>query len=184
MPRSGRRTAPPLIAMALLSLASAAFAQLPPAPDVVPAGFKIVGEKDLGGTKLIEATKPNENFPKAFLDQGINLQVTWQMNPAADMMLNMIAQQPEDPAGQVAGSAIREEPCGTVRHNDGVLKCRKVIMPYIGSGHAPDLVTWRVVWTGKGKDGLVTISVENFYGSKDAAVAVIDAILPNLTKTR
>lgn len=169
-------------AAAALFLSTAAFAQLPPAADVVPAGFKVLGEQDLGGTKVIEANKPNENFPKAFLDDGIKVQITWQNNPAADMIVNMVAQQPEEPAGQVQGSSIREEPCGIQRYRDGVLQCRKIIMPYIGSGHADPLVTWRVAWTGQGHGGLLTISVENLFGSKEAATGLIDAIIPKITK--
>lgn len=172
----------PLIASTLLTLSTALFAQLPPAADVVPAGFKVIGERDLGGTKLIEANKPNENFPKAFLDDGIKLEITWQNNPAADMIVNMMAQQPDEPAGQVQGSSIREEPCGVQPYRDGVLRCRKVIMPYIGSGHADPLVTWRVVWMGKGQGGLLNVSVENYFGSKEAATALIDAVIPKITK--
>jgi hypothetical protein len=167
---------------ALLLLSTAVFAQLPPAADVVPAGFKVEAEHDLGGTKMITARKPNDNFPKAFLDQGIELQISWQSNPAADMILDMLAKQPEDPAGQVTGSSIREEPCGRQPYRDGILSCRKVIMPYIGQGSSPDLVTWRVGWTGKGKDGLVSVGVDHFFGAKETAMAWIDAIIPKITK--
>jgi hypothetical protein len=178
-----RRTMGPLFATAILALSVTAYAQLPPAADVIPAGFTLVLEKDLGGTKVIEANKPNENFPKAFQDDGIKIQITWMNNPAAEMIVNMLAQQPDEPAGQVAGSSIREEPCGAQRYRDGVLRCRKVIMPYIGSGHADPLVTWRVAWTGKGQGGLLTVSVENYFGSKEAASALIDAVIPKITKS-
>lgn len=171
-----------LIAGALTLLSTLVYAQLPPAAEVVPAGFRVTLERDLGGTKVIEATKPNENFPRAFLDDGIKLQITWQNNPAAEMIVNMLAQQPEEPAGQVPGSSIREEPCGVQPYRDGVLRCRKVIMPYIGSGHADPLVTWRVVWMGKGQGGLLNVSVENYFGSKEAATALIDAVIPKITK--
>ena len=102
-----------LIASALLCLSAAAWAQLPPAAEVVPAGFQVTLERDLGGSKVIEATKPNENFPKPHMDQGITLQITWQNNPAADMIVKMLAQQPEEPAGQVPGLG---DPGGALRH--------------------------------------------------------------------
>lgn len=171
-----------LIAMALVSISLPIFAQLPPAAEVVPAGFKVLGETDLGGTKIIEANKPNENFPGGFLDQGIKLQITWQNNPAADMILNMLAQQPETAAETSPGTAILTEPCGKTRYRGGILICQKVTMPYIGSGHADPLVTWRVGWTGKGEGGLVGVGVDFLYGAKEAAMAWIDAIIPKIAK--
>jgi hypothetical protein len=178
-----RRMTRLLFVTVLLLLSAPIFAQLPPATDVVPAGFQAEPERDLGGTKVITARKPNENFPKAFLDPGIELQITWQNNPAADMIVNMLAQQPEEPAGQVTGTSMREEPCGIERYRGGVLTCRKVIMPYIGSGKADPLVTWRVSWTGKGADGLVTIGVNNFFGAKETITGWFDAIIPKVAKT-
>jgi hypothetical protein len=172
----------PLIASAFLCFSAAAWAQLPPAPDVVPAGFQVTLERDLGGTKIIEATKPNENFPKPHMDQGITLQITWQNNPAAEMIVKMLAQQPEEPAGKVPGSATREEPCGVQSYRDGVLVCRKVIIPWIGGGSGPELVTWRISWTGKGQNGLVGVNFNNFHGGKETAMAWIDAIIPKITK--
>jgi hypothetical protein len=178
-----KRMKMPLVASALLCLSATALAQLPPAAEVVPAGFQVTGERDLGGSKFIEATKPNENFPGGFLDQGIKLEITWMNNPAAEMIVQMLAQQPEQPAGRLAGSATREEPCGIQAYREGVLVCRKVIMPYIGSGTGvPDLVTWRIAWTGKGGNGLVSVNINNFHGAKETATAWIDAIIPKITK--
>ena len=144
----------------------------------------MTGDLDLGGTKLIKATKPNENFPKPHMDQGITLEITWQNNPAADMILEMAAKQPEEPAGRIPGSATREEPCGIERYRGGVLRCRKVIIPWIGAGSGPDLVTWRLGWTGKGGGGLVGVSINNFHGSKETAMAWIDAIIPKIAKAQ
>ena len=167
---------------ALLLVPAAAYAQLPPATGVLPAGFKLVGERDLGGTKVISATKPNENVPKPHMDLGITLEITWQNNPAADMILEMAAKQPEEPAGRNPGSATREEPCGIARHLGGVLMCRKVITPWIGAGSGPELVTWRLSWTGKGRGGLIGVGINNFVGAKETALAWIDAIIPKITK--
>ena len=171
------------IVFTLVSLSIPVFAQLPPAAEVVPAGFKLMLEKDLGGTKLIEATKPNENFPKGFLDHGIKLQISWQANPAADMILSMLAQQPETAAETSPGTSILTEPCGKTSYRGGILVCQKVTMPYIGSGNADPLVTWRVGWTGKGQDGLVGVGVDFLYGAKEGAMAWIDAIIPKIAKT-
>jgi hypothetical protein len=167
---------------AFFLISMAAYAQLPPSGEVLPAGFKLMDERDLGGTLIITAVKPNENFPKPHMDQGVTLEISWQNSPMADMILEMAAKQPEDPAGQIPGSATREEPCGIERYRDGVLRCRKVITPWIGGGSGPDLVTWRIGWTGKGGGGLVGIGVNNFYGSKETAIVWIDAIIPKITK--
>lgn len=167
----------------LALLSTAVYAQLPPAAEVVPAGFKLDEELDLGGSKIIRARRPNENFPKAFQDEGVQIEIMWQNSPAAEMILNMLAQQPEDPAEVSPATSIRTEPCGKERYRDGILTCKKVIMPYIGGGQGADpLVTWRVGWTGKGKDGIVGVGVKFLFGSKETAMAWIDAIIPKITK--
>jgi hypothetical protein len=164
------------------TISMAAFAQLPPAMEVLPPGFKLTGERNLGGSMFINAKKPNENFPKPHMDQGISLEITWMNQPMAAQVLEITAKQPEDPAGQNPGSATREEPCGRQRYREGVLSCRKVITPWIGGGSGPDLVTWRIGWAGKGPAGLVGISINNFHGQKEVAMAWIDAIIPKITK--
>jgi hypothetical protein len=167
---------------ALFLLSAMVSAQLPPGAEVMPAGFKLVGERNLGGSIFIEGTKPNENFPKPHMDQGIKLEITWMNNPAADQILQMLAGQPEEPGGQSPGSATREEPCGKKSYRGGILVCRKVITPWIGGGTGPDLVTWRIGWTGKGANGLVGVGINNFCGAKETAIGWIDAIIPKITK--
>ena len=161
-----------------------ASAHLPPAAEVLPAGFKVEVERDLGGSMIIQARKANENFPKPHMDQGIGLEISWMASPMADQVLEMAASQPEDPAGQMPGSATREEPCGRTRYRGGVLSCRKVIIPWIGSGKGPDLVTWRITWTGKAPGGLAGVGINNFYGSKETAMGWIDTIIPKITKEK
>jgi hypothetical protein len=182
--RTGRGAVPSL-ACAVLLMSSVAFAQLPPAAQVLPQGFKADGEVNLGATLLIQGTKPNENFPKPHADQGIQLEITWMNNAAVDQILEMLADQPEDPAGRNPGSATREEPCGTERYRGGVRRCRKVITPWIGAGKGPDLVTWRIGWSGKGqKGGLVGVSINNFFGPRETAWAWIDAIIPKIANAK
>jgi len=171
-----------LIGLVFALLATMAPAQLPPAAKVLPAGFKLVDERNLGGTMIIQATKPNENFPKPHMDQGIKLEIMWQNNPAADQVMEILASQPEDPGGQLPGSATRDEPCGKDRYRGGILKCRKSITPWIGGGTGPDLVTWDVSWAGKGPGGIVGVGVHFFTGSKETAMGWIDAIIPKITQ--
>jgi hypothetical protein len=163
-------------------VSTAAFAQLPPSAEVLPTGFKLTLERNLGGSMIINATKPNVNFPKPHMDQGITLEITWMNQPMAKRMLEMLAAQPEDPAGKIPGMATREEPCGKQRHRDGVLSCRKVIIPWIGGGSGQDLVTWRISWSGASPTGMVGVGLNNFCGSKETAVGWIDAIIPKIVK--
>jgi len=174
----------PLFALTLMVSAASLEAQLPAAATLLPAGFTLKAEQNLGGTVLIDAVKPNEDVPKPHRDPRIELRISWQLNPMADMILDMSAKQPEEPTAQVPGSVTREEPCGISRHRDGVLTCRKVITPWVGSGKGPDLVTLRIGWMGKGQDGLVSISVNQFCGSKASAMAWVDTLIPKITKAR
>jgi hypothetical protein len=96
-------------------VSTAAYAQLPPSSKVLPAGFRVGAERDLGGTMIIEAKKPNENFSKPHMHQGIGLLITWMKRTVSGQVLEMMAMAPEEPAGQIAGSATREKPCGKQR---------------------------------------------------------------------
>jgi len=58
-----------IIGIAFLIGAAAAYAQIPPSAEVLPAGFKVETERNLGGSMIIYAKKPNENFPKPHMDQ-------------------------------------------------------------------------------------------------------------------
>jgi hypothetical protein len=163
---------------ATLLIVTPVLAQLPPAATLIPSGFHLELERNLGGTIIVEAKKPNENFPKGHIDQGIKIGVTLSQMPMSRQMLDMLANQPEEPAQRNPGSAGRTEPCGTQRYNDGVLTCRKSISPYIGGGSAPDLVTLNLSWVGAGsKGGMLTVEVSNFVGEKAAAQALIESVL-------
>lgn len=182
--KAGSLAVKAMLSALLLTFSVTAFAQLPPGSGVIPAEFKLVGERNFGATMVIEAKKPNQNFPKPHMDQGIELKISWSQNPLASQVLSMLAQQPEEPAGQVPGSATREEPCGKQRYRDGILTCRKVIIPWIGGGSGPDLVTYRIGWAGKTSTGIVGVSINNLCGSKETGMAWIDSIIPKITKAK
>lgn len=170
-----------LAALGLALAPSGAAAQLPPAAELVPAGFKVEVDQNLGGSRIIKATKPNENYPKPHMDYGIELNIMAMPMPmGVEQMLEMALAGPEEPAARTPGSATRTEPCGKERYQGGVLICQKSITPWIGSGKAPDVMTWDVSWQGKGPNGLVTAGITRFYGSREAAVGVLDAIIPRL----
>ena len=183
--KQGRAFKKMITLIAFFMVTVAAHAQLPPSAEVLPSGFKVDTERNMGGSMMIiSAKKPNENFPKSHMDQGIGLEISWTKNPMAEKLVDMLVKQPEDPAGRSPGSVTREEPCGRKSYSGGVLSCRKVITPWVGGGSAPDLVTWRISWVGKGKDGLVSISINNFCGSKETAIGWIDKIIPKITQKK
>jgi hypothetical protein len=162
----------------------AAYAQLPPAGKIVPAGFTAALERNLGASMIIGAKKDNENFPKPHADPGIELEVSWSKNPMPNRIIEMLAAQPEDKAAQNPGSVTREEPCGRQRYHNGVLTCRKVITPWVGGGAGSALMTWRISWAGTTPTGLVGISVNRFYGTKETAMGWIDSIISKITKAK
>jgi hypothetical protein len=155
-----------------------AFAELPPASKLIPAGFQVISENNLGGSMIVQAIKPNVNFPQSFVDQGIHLNCTWMQNPAAQQVLSMLVQAPEEPMQDLQGQ--RDEPCGKRDFKGGVLSCRKITIPWIGLGQGPDLITYNISWLGADSTGLVGVTVDHFYGDQNTAINWIDAIIPKL----
>ena len=106
-----------VLVCAALLLPAMVSAQLPPGAEVMPrrdSSWWASGTSAVP-SRFIEGTKPNENFPKPHMDQGIKLEITWMNNPAADQILQMLdTAQPEDPERAVsgfgdAGRAVRQE---------------------------------------------------------------------------
>lgn len=157
--------------------------QIPPAAQVLPAGFKVVTERNQPSMIMFEGSKLNVNFPKNHMDQGIRLGASWMANPMATKSLEIMARLPENPAGQVMG-VTREEPADKLHYRGGLLTWRKVVTQWVGSGNAPDLVTWRGSWVGTGFDGLLGVSISNFVGAMEEALALIDGVIDKITKKR
>lgn len=61
---------------------------------------------------FINAKKLNENFPKPHMDQGINLDISWTLQPMIEMIMGMLEKQPEDPMSDGPGPGMKNEPCG------------------------------------------------------------------------
>jgi hypothetical protein len=166
-----------LLALVSVLYGGQAVAELPPAALVVPQGFQVIGEKNFGGTMLIKATKPNDNFPHHHMDVGISLECTWSQNPIGPQIVEIMAQAPEDPVDTTGG--LRDESCGRERHKGGVLSCRKITSPPdVGGGS--ELVTYNIGWVGATSTGLVGVSISHVYGGKSMAVGWIDSIIPKL----
>jgi hypothetical protein len=166
-----------------LGLTAASQAQAPAFSKMLPEGFTVVTERNQAHLVLVEATKSNANFPKPHSDQGIVIGITWSPNPAASTVVKTLAGQPEDPVGPATG-VTREEPSGRMPYRNGVLTWRKAITPWVGTGEAPDLITWRGAWVGVAFKGLLGIGVSNFFGSREQAQALIDGIIEKVNKAQ
>jgi hypothetical protein len=152
---------------------------VPPAAQALPPGFKVVGEFLQPNVSIIDGIKPNANFPKPHMDQGIQFRVSWSASPMARQSLELLAKQPEDPPSQVMG-ATREEPGGKQTYRGGVLVWRRVIIPWIGGGTGPDLVTWRGSWAGAVSGGMLGLTLSNFAGSKEEALGLMEGVLARI----
>ncbi len=166
--------------MALLGVlgggVATALAQVPPAATIFPAGFKIEADKQYGPAIMAEASKPNDDCPKAYADPGIRATYGWQPNPAADRLVAMMAKGAEEPAGRSMGIT-RTEPAGKSAYRGGVLTWRRAVTPWIGSGNAPDLVLIDGSWVGAVATGLLSVGVNRYCGTKESALAWIDGML-------
>jgi hypothetical protein len=158
--------------------------KLPPAAQVLPAGFTVVTERDLGGSIIIEGTRANADVPKPHADLGITASCSWSASPMGGRILEMLAQQPEEPAGKIVGSVTREEPAGKLKYKDGVLTWRKVITPWVGSGSGPELVCYRGGWVTFHSGGLLSVGVNNFAGTKEGALALIDEMIQRVVRAQ
>ena len=173
-----------LCAMACLVGAVSASAQLPPASALLPPGFTLTTEKSFGPTTVIEATKPNVGVPKPHQDNGVRLSIRWDGIPGAERNLEMLAAQPEEPAQDLPGGVMREEPCGKTRYLGGLLTCRRTITRWVGIGKAPDLVTLSIAWTAATPSGIVGVGVSGLCGSRATAMGLIDGVIAKIQADR
>lgn len=153
-------------------------AQLPAGETLIPAGFQLMDERDTGGTQFVQAKKSNDSYAKGWTDEGIELQITWSMNPMAGQIMGMMAQAPADPdKSDFMGTDVS---CGHEAHEGGILDCRMVTRPFQEMGDGEDLVTYHVRWMGASDTGLIGVEVSNLFGGPGAATAWIDAMIPKL----
>lgn len=172
-----------IASIAFIFVSAAARAQLPPAAELLPPGFKVVEERKMTGIVSIRAERPDEKSAKGDTVEGVKLEIGWQRQPMVDRIFEMMANQPEAKASENPMSG-REEPCGKQRYRGGVLTCRKLITPWIGTGNAPDKVTLRLMWQGKDPEGFITITIGNFSGPKETAMGWMDTMIPKVTKAK
>jgi hypothetical protein len=154
-------------------------AQFPPPETVLPKDFEVISEHNFGTTVMVEAAKSNDNLPGGHADEGTKFSYSYSQNPVASQLVEVMTSAPEEPAS--SQGIIRDEPCGKQRYKGGVMTCRKTIMPQLGIGSAPDLVTWNISWMGATSTGMIGVSVSHFVGEKETAVGWIDNFVSRIS---
>jgi hypothetical protein len=171
-----------LLVAASAILAHPAAAQLPAAAEIVPPGFVVSSESDLGGAQFIEAKKKNESCPAPYENDTIQFKATWTANPMAQRTIDRLVAMPEDPAD--SSPTASSEPCGREGHEGGVLICRKATRTSMGAGEDPDRVTYSLGWVGATSTGLVGLEVTELCGGPSEARGWIDAAIAKVRAAR
>lgn len=184
---------------ATLLASSAAYAQLPPAADLLPPGFNVVQQSNIGPMTVVAAQKPNEGLPQAWAHVKIELKYSvtkWAPDEDAtaediegmkELFEETMAQYldaPQEADKRQPGSPMRYELCGKERYRNGVLTCQRYIERYtggVGNEKVPDLVTYDLNWMGKSEAGSVAISIFHYSGTKETALGWIDAIVSRIS---
>ena len=190
----------PLCALgAVLLAASAAYAQLPPAADLLPPGFHVVQQSTIGPMTMVVTQKANEGVHQAWAHVKIELKysvTTWApdaeataediegMKEVFEETMAQYLEAPQEADKRQPGSRMRYELCGKERYRKGVLTCERYIERYtggIGNEKVPDLVTYNLNWMGPSEAGSVAVSISHFSGAKETALGWIDSIVSRIS---
>jgi hypothetical protein len=153
----------------------AASAQPQPPVGKLPPGFKVETQSAGPGSVVMAAVKPNSAKAKLALDPDIHLVFTWQPNPAAAQIIDILAVAPEEPASGQGG--VKTEPAGRTRLRGGVLTYTRRTTLQIGTS-APPWVVYDGAWVAALDDGLLSIGVSNYAGAKEEILPLIEALIP------
>jgi hypothetical protein len=135
------------------------------------------------GQYAFAARRPQPNDPSwGVTDPHIELHCAWSPNAYAELSIQMMLQEPEEPADDRV--SMRTEPAGKQGFRGGVLMVTKRTAVSIGEGTVPDRITYDGRWYGATSGGLLSIGVNNVLGSPEAIPGwieeVIDRILTRL----
>lgn len=160
-------------ALVAATACSALAGTLPPPP----AGYKVAQDalsdalKAGGKGDGLEATKPNDNWPKCSGDADIHLRYNWRTSPTADKYVDFVAKGPEDPATTMGRT--KDEPAGKKAYLGGLLTWRKVTTQAVGCAEST-IVTYNGAWIGAVAGRLVTVSAFHVLKAPDPGQALID----------
>jgi hypothetical protein len=155
-----------------------------------PPGFKAIADspsttamRDAGVMDLLEAEKPNDDWPGCIVDPKIAFKASWTKNPAAEQSVKMMLKMPEDPAAFSMGT--KTEPAGKQPYKGGVLTWTKktVVVAGTTSTKCPgnQVIMYDGSWVGYANGKLLGVAVSNLYGKKEAGQAWFDPYIDKLT---
>ena len=169
------------LSVALGASASAALSQSLPA---LPSGFEadqqaeqIMAQMRASGVADgVRGTKANDSMSDCFGDPKIIFAYGWSLNPAGQMVIDMMLKAPPDPASTSPQTGVLDEPVSKQAYNGGVLTWRKQTWPVITGHPCKDshVIFYSGQWTGMAGNKLVGISVDRLYNSQSKGQAWID----------
>jgi hypothetical protein len=159
----------------------ATLGQTLPAP---PSGFQVDQQaaqiqarmRAAGVGDGVRGTKANDNMSPCFGDPKIEFGYGWNLNPAGQMVIDMMLKAPQDPASKSSQTGALDEPVSKQAYKGGVLEWRKLTWPVI-SGHPckdSHVVFYSGHWMGSAGNKIVGISVDRLYNSQGQGQAWID----------
>jgi hypothetical protein len=159
----------------------AALGQTLPAP---PSGFQVDQQaaqimakmRAAGVADGVRATKANESMSSCFSDPKITFGYGWNLNPAGQMIIDMMLKVPQDPASKSPQTLALDEPVIKQAYKNGVLEWRKQTWPVITGHPCKDnqVVFYHGSWSGIAGNKIVGISIDNLYNTKGQGQAWID----------
>ena len=124
----------------------------------------------------VRGTKANDTMSPCFGDPKIEFGYGWNLNPAGQIVIDMMLKTPQDPASTSSQTGVLDEPVSKQAYKGGVLEWRRQTWPVI-SGHPckdSHVVFYSGHWAGPAGNKIVGISVDRLYNSQGQAQAWID----------
>lgn len=168
----------------LVALAAAAPLASGQSLPVLPSGFEadqqaaqIMAQMRASGVADgMRGTKANDSMSDCFGDPKIIFGYGWNLNPAGQVVIDMMLKAPQDPASTSSQTGVLDEPVSKQAYKGGVLEWRKQTWPVI-TGHPckdSQVVFYSGHWTGTAGNKLIGIAVDRLYNSKGQGQAWID----------
>jgi hypothetical protein len=124
----------------------------------------------------VRGTKANDNMSPCFGDPKIEFGYGWNLNPAGQMVIDMMLKTPQDPASKSPQTGVLDEPVSKQAYKGGVLEWRRQTWPVI-TGHPckdSQVVFYSGHWTGPAGNKIIGITVDRLYNSQGQGQAWID----------
>jgi hypothetical protein len=131
----------------------------------------------------VRGTKANASMSPCFGDPKIILSYGWNLNPAGQIVIDMMLKAPQDPASTSSQTGVLDEPVSKQAYKGGVLEWRKQTWPVITGHPCKDshVVFYSGKWMGPAGNKIVGITVDRLYDSKGQGQAWIDEYITKVT---